>query len=297
MGTVIYVDVLFLVNWMMDAVLLILTGRLLKRRIRLGRISLAAALGALWACLWAASGLYGFIGRLAGVVCAGLLMARVAYPADTFRELLRALLCLGFAAVLMGGLIHIIYDGTAFGRFLRLWLGRREEGAISVWLLAGAMGAGFIAVACGMRYRAASRSRELMQEVTLYCEGRRLTVTALWDSGNQLWDPFTGRAVHILELDVCKELLGRERWTAIDETADGREENLPVGVRLIPCRSMGNPHGFIPVMAVDQMAIASGERFDHPLIGFSRTVLSSDQNYQMLLHSQTDTKRRSLNGY
>ncbi len=297
METVIYVDVLFLVNWMMDAVLLILTGRLLKRRVALGRISLASALGALWVCVCAALGLRGWAVRMLGIIGMGLVMVRIAYPARAARELIRALLCLGLVSVLAGGLIHIVYDGTVFGRFLRLWLGRREAGAVSVWLLAGAMIASFLAIECGARLRELDRCREFIQDVTLYCGERQLTVAALWDSGTQLCDPFTGQPVHILELGACKELIGCERWEAFQETAAGKEESLPVGARLIPCRSMGNPHGLIAVMAVDRMATASGERFDHPLIGFCRTELSADQNYRMLLHSQTDKKRRSLNGY
>ena len=54
MEPVLYIDILFLVNWMMDAAVLILTGQLLKRRIRLWKISLAAAAGALWVCACAA---------------------------------------------------------------------------------------------------------------------------------------------------------------------------------------------------------------------------------------------------
>ena len=41
MEPVLYIDILFLVNWMMDAVVLILTGQLLRRRIRLWKVSLA----------------------------------------------------------------------------------------------------------------------------------------------------------------------------------------------------------------------------------------------------------------
>ncbi len=297
MGTVIYADVLFLVNWMMDAVLLILAGWFLQKRIRLGRISLAAALGALWACLYAAFALRGWAVRLLGSAGTALLMVRLAYRLKSPRDLLQGAFCLGAAAVLMGGLIHIVYDGTAFGRFLRLWMGHREAGAVSVWLLAGAMGGSFLLIACGLRYRELSRSQEWIQDVTLYCGGRQLTVPALWDSGNQLYDPFTGQAVHILELDACKDLIGPACWEAFQETAAGREESLPVGARLIPCRSMGNPRGLIPVMALDRMVTASGETFEHPLIGFCLTSLSADQNYRMLLHSQTDKKRRSLNGH
>lgn len=309
METVIYVDVLFLVNWMMDSVILILTGHFLKRRIRLWAVSLAAAAGALWACLYMALGSDHVWLKLLGLgpVAAG--MTALAYPPGSVRELLRSFLCLYLAAVLMGGLIHIVWDGTVFGRFLKSWMTEGGDGGLSIWLLALSMAGSFIAVECSLRYRKLSQNRERIQDVTLFFRGRSLTIPALWDTGNQLYDPFTKAPVHIVELEVCRELLGETLWQAVKEAAAGSWECLPSGVRLIPCKSVGAAHGLLPVMSVDRMKTAehlpqsaavkrrltgknSKKRFaqaeDAPVIGFCLTSLSTEKNYRMLLHSQTD---------
>lgn len=279
MRPVLYIDVLFLVNWMMDAVILILTGRFLKRRIRLWAVSIAAAAGAIWVCLCAAFSLSGVMIQVMGMIPVAVLMVVLAYPSREVREIFRGYLCFYLAAILTGGLLHIVYDNTVLGRFWQLWMAKTEAGTISVWLLAIAMACSFAVITLGIRYREASRNREQIQEVTLHFEGRQLTVRALWDSGNQLHDPFTGKAVHILERETAKTLF------------PAGLQGLPV--RVIPCRSLGKAHGLLPVITLDSMTLENGKTMEKPVIGFSSVLLSADRSYQMLLHAQTDEKRRN----
>ncbi|MCI8403002.1 MAG: sigma-E processing peptidase SpoIIGA [Lachnospiraceae bacterium] len=296
MGPVLYIDIFFLVNWMMDSALLFVTGRMLKRRIRPARLSVAAAAGALWACLCAAASFYGRGMYVLTLGPAAALMVWMAYPSKGGRQLLRSWLHLYLAAVILGGTLHLALESTAFGHFLRLWLTGSKRGAVSVWLLALAAGGWMAAAECALRLREAGRSREMIWDVTLYYRGRQLTVAALWDSGNQLCDPFTGRAVHILELSACRDLLGEEACQRIAALARGRPAEPgtgPASVRLIPCRSLGNAHGLLPVMELDRMTGVHTERTESPLVGFCLTSLSSDASYRMLLHSQADKKRRN----
>ena len=275
MTTVVYADVLFLVNWTADAMILILTGRLLKRRILLWKVSMAAGFGALWGCL---CGIFGskWI-QWSGLLPAALCMLWICYPSKHAGEILRGLLSLFLSAVLLGGLIHVIYENTLLGDFWRTWMRGHDGGAITLWLLAAAMLSAFIAIDMGVRYGHASRSREQLQEVTLYYHGRQKTVTALWDSGNQLLDPYSGKAVHIMESTPARELLGTD-----------------IAYRLVPCRSMGGEHTLIPVTSITRLRLASGVSLEEPLIGLSPISFSSDSSYQMLLHAQTDEMRRNV---
>ncbi|MCI8565568.1 MAG: sigma-E processing peptidase SpoIIGA [Lachnospiraceae bacterium] len=301
MQSVLYIDVLFCVNWMMDAAVLLLAGRLLKRRFRPLAVSAAAAGGALWVCLCAAFGLSGGLTRLLSLGPAACGMIWIACRPPSARELLRAVLCLYVSAIALGGLIHVVYDGTTFGRFWRLWMAGQEAEAISVWLLTAAMAASLLAAECALRYREASRCREYIQDITLTYKGRQLTVAALWDSGNQLYDPFTGKAVHILELSACEELLGAEtcrRLTWLTQAAGLPQESGgdawgDTPAYLVPCQSLGDAHGLLPVMALESLRGTGGFYEKTPLIGFCTTPLSKEKNYRMLLHSRTDKKRRN----
>ena len=299
MEPVLYLDVLFCVNWMMDAVVLLLTGRILKRRIRPGAVAAAAAAGSLWVCLCAALACPGWLVRLAGLGPVAVGMAALCYPVR--RELLRLVICLYVSAAFLGGLMHIVYDNSSLGRFWRLWMAGREAGAVSVWLLALSMAGSLLAAECILRYREGSRNREYIQDVILTYRGRQLTVAALWDSGNRLVSPFTGQAVHILELAACRDFLGEETCRYLENMAQGKigetgGNGIPRAC-LVPCRSVGNAHGLLPVMTLEGLSGAGGFREEAPAVGFCLNPLSKEESYRMLLHSQADRKRRNPNDH
>ena len=313
MTYVCYIDVLFLVNWMMDVVILFLTGKFLRRQISLGRLVTAAALGGAWACVSAGM-------RWAHVVLRIMLwwmdwliipicMVRVTYPDRQFRELLRGYLYLFLAAILLGGVIHVLWENTQLGYFWQVWMAGSDAEAISVWLLALAMLGGTVAIELGHRYQMVSSRREQIQEVVLYTQDRQWPVKALWDSGNQLYDPCSGKAVHIVEIKEIKQLLDDEAYqyvmgymeqcvTVADSWDKSSKEpwnelsDLPQ-IRLIPCRSLGSAHSLLPVISITKIRLADGSILVKPLIGLSSISLSEDGSYGMLLHSQTDEMRRN----
>lgn len=322
MQSVLYIDVLFCVNWMMNTAMLVLTGRFLKRRLHPAAIAVAAACGAIWVCLCAALGIPGAMEKAGGLGPVAFGMVFIAYRTHRIRALVRAVMYLYLSAILLGGLIHILYDNTAFGRFWQLWMKGQEAEAVSVWLLTLATAASLFVLEAAIRYREMNQGHEYIQDVTLTYQGRQLTVTALWDSGNQLYDPFSGQAVHILELAACKELLGAETCHTLTALARGetiyrvrtkndpkekkerenetdkKTDNVPeTPAYLIPCRSLGNAHGLLPVMKLERLHSAAGFCQEAPLIGFCLTTLSKEESYRMLLHSQADKKRRNSDDY
>ena len=316
MTYVCYIDVLFLVNWMMNVVILLLTGGFWRRQISPLRIGMAAAAGGLWACLSAVMLWEGLAMRL---VCwwmdwlvLPVLMIRMAYPDREWRELLRGCLCLYLAAILLGGVIHAIWENTSLGHFWQVWMVGSIAETISVWLLALSMLSAMAAIELGRRYRDASSRREQIQEVILYTQDRQWKVKALWDSGNQLRDPYSGKAVHIVEAKELKQLLSDgayrylmcylEQGATMTYLGDMGaftymgQQTEPVDrfcVHLIPCRSLGSTHTLLPVFSITKIRLADGSLLTEPLIGLSSVPLSEDGSYGMLLHSQTDEMRRN----
>lgn len=321
MTYVCYIDVLFLINWMMNVVILLMTGKLLKRQVRLIRLGMAAAVGAALACfstiVYAKSswGNGGIESLLHGMDWIGIPVSMIgmAYPDRQWRERLRGCLFLYFIAFLLGGMIHAVWENTLLGDFWQRWMAGSDVESISVWLLALSMLGGMIAIELGRYYRNFSSQRELIQEVILYAEDRQWTVKALWDSGNQLRDPYSGKAVHIVEGKELKSLLGEGVYQSLlsyielgltrgdPQDSISNEEIgqqtivtpcIP-GVRLIPCRSMGSGHTLLLVFSITKILLSDGSTLMEPLVGLSPISLSEDGSYGMLLHSQTDEMRRN----
>lgn len=117
---------------------------------------------------------------------------------------------------------------------------------------------------------------ECRTEIALEDQGDRWELTGLIDTGNHLTEPLTGRPVSILNWREAEKM---QRFRQIQ-----REEN---GYLYIPFHSVGTEKGWMMGMVVDAMVIRyKGEeiRICHPVLAVSREMLSTADEYQVILH-------------
>ncbi|HIZ79036.1 MAG TPA: sigma-E processing peptidase SpoIIGA [Candidatus Lachnoclostridium stercorigallinarum] len=288
MGTV-YIDVLFLINLSMDFLVLLLVRTCLRRYGPLWRLLLAAAAGALWACLtlvWAAAGpegmtlfLYRGMAGLPGAVCTAAVMAWIAFgrgPGREFQTSLKRLIQDTAGIFLAAALLSGVWEGLGG----LLMSGGGDGGvpggdslSLAAFLFLGA-GAFFAGRFLWLTAAESARKRKYLCHVRLFYRGRKTETEALLDTGNRLFSPDGKRPVHVLEYGVCREICEK-----VDR------------VCYIPYRSVGRQDGVIPGITMDYMEIVRGEeqtRVEHPLVGIVRQQLSPDGSYRMLLNEKSE---------
>lgn len=258
MTVTVYLDQFFLVNFVMDCLLLLLVRKLAgiegsKRRIALGAAAgsgiaaLGLVLGLIAGCLW--------LWRGASLIAGAAVMIRAAYGPLPRREFLKAAVSLCITAVLMSGAIYGLQS------FFRL-------GSL-VFLGAGA----FFAVRAAIGFLVQNRwERQRIYQVRLRYKGRECRIKALLDTGNQLYEPISRRPVHVLD-----SAAGRRLVTAVP------------AVMYIPYRSVGQPEGLLPAIYLDEMEAEKDGclfRIKKPLVALSSCPLSPKNEYQMLLHGR-----------
>lgn len=275
---IVYADVLFLINFISSYIMLRLIERLiLKRRVKTVRMVIAAA-----------------VGGMASVVifCAGL--------PDALLLPIRTL-----SAVIMVFAAFFTRGGHIFRTVLWLFAlsGMTVAAAIMLTMLLGqATGA---LVKCGtvyfdlpsgvfltifiLSYAAMAFFMKTLQNcrakrrypVTISFGGKKITVTALFDSGNLLRDPLSGKCVSVLEWDKAKELIGADySYDALLEHTDD------VVVRAVPYRGINGTGGIIYVFTADALEIPEEKKSaENTLIGLYNGRLSPDGEYNALVNS------------
>lgn len=106
---------------------------------------------------------------------------------------------------------------------------------------------------------------------------RQINLRAYWDSGNQLRDPYTGKAVSILSYEKAKEFL------------DGEKDN----IRLVPYRSLGEQNGLLRVTDIEVLEIGQGSQrivIKNAAIGLAEKGLLEGKDYDMILHASVCAK-------
>ena len=282
--TVIYVDTLFLLNTLVDYLLLLAAARLAGEPLRRWRFALGAALGGLYAVAIFLPGL-GFLShplcRLASVV----LMMLVSYGGS--RRLLRqGVLFVALTFAFGGGVVAIgLMGGTGLSLGKGVFYSALD---LKVVLLSAAVCYGVLTLVFQRLARHSATSGELVN-IKLYLGENTADLTALVDTGNTLTDPVSGQPVVVAEGERLGQLFPQgKRPSLVDlRNPTGALTRLGTGewksrFRLLPYRSVGVDHGLLLAVRVDRMEL-DGQRIGPMLVALSPTSVSDGGGYQALI--------------
>ena len=263
----VYLDSLLLLNFILDYLLLLLTGHAAGAPLRRWRMALAAALGAVYAGALFFPGL-GFLSHPLLRVCAGVVMVLISYGGC--RQLLRLIvLFFAFSAALGGGLYALSLMGVTVilePQYILLF----AAAAYCLLSLAG-------------RQIARHGPKEL-KRVVVHVGQRSAKLTALVDSGNTLRDPITGAGVVVAQGERLASLLPPEAdyhnpCQALPALKDPRR------FRLLPYRSVGVEQGLLLAVRADQVEI-NGRALGARLVALSPTPVSDGGGYDALVFEE-----------
>lgn len=281
--TVIYVDTLFLLNAMVDYLLLLASARLAGEPLARLRFLLGAVLGGLYAVAIFLPGL-SFLARPPCRLAAAVLMVLAAFWKS--RRLLRqVVIFFALSCAFGGGVLAIALLG---GRGLALSNGVLYSGMdLKIVLLSAAGCYGALTLIFQRTGRHTASSGEL-RPVRLTLGERQVSLTALVDTGNTLTDPATGRPVLVAEADCVEELLPpgirpspadlRDPAGALERLEDPWRRRF----RLLPYRSVGMDRGLLLAVRVDQVQVGEEDR-GPMLAALSPTPVSDGGGYRALL--------------
>ncbi|WP_026297094.1 sigma-E processing peptidase SpoIIGA [Paenibacillus daejeonensis] len=298
---IVYVDLVFLLNLVIDGGLLVVTAwvrgvRLLKRRLLAG-----AVIGASYAAMMFFPPV-SFLFTFALKVGLSLLMLWATFGfggLQPFARHVAAFYGVNFAAAgaVLGGYYLLqssseLWNGLWFTRSGGLGL----EMNLGLVLL-------FILLAAGLLiYKSvltARRQREQVishvADVTVYIEDKECRCTGLVDTGNHLYDPLTRIPVMVMEAALWQDelppsWLARIRESEVDKLVSGIGEESWIWqdrLRLIPYRGINRGTQFMLALKPDRVRIEQEGRTietHRVLIGLDGGKLSADDVYQAIIH-------------
>lgn len=250
----VYLDLVVLMNFLVDWLLLMGTNRLVGYPPGVGRTALGAALGGAYAGACVMPG-FRFLGSVFWRVISLILIVVIAF----------------------GPRRSSIRRGVLFV-FLNLALGGVAMGLTSRSFASVVAAAAGVLILCIIGFRGNAASQQLT-EAELTLNGKRLRLLALQDTGNSLRDPVTGQQVMIVGADIAQSLLGLTSGELNDPIGTMAAKRLP-GMRLIPYQAVGKPGGMLLAMRLSDVKIGSWR--GSCVVAFAPEPFSKDKGYQML---------------
>ena len=274
--TVVYIDLLFLLNLTANYLLLLAAGRMAGAALARWRIGLGAALGALYAALIFLPGL-GWLALWPCKLAAGVGMALAAYGGE--RRLLRVtVLFFGASAALAGAVLGLELLGS-----VSLTL---EHGVfysrLDLRLLLVVFAACYFVLSLFFR-RIGQPGGRTLARLEIELDGGARTLTALVDTGHSLTDPGNNRPVVVADAWALAGLL--PEWADPADPIASVERCHAAGgrqARLIPYRAVGVECGMLLALRARGVAV-DGRPLGRLLIALSPTALDDGGGYQALI--------------
>lgn len=308
----VYIDVIFVINLLIDIVLLKLLEKIGRLDTRLYRIVFGGVIGGISACIMSLLPMFtGIIKFVFLYIVTGYLMIRAAFPAQNFKDTIKNLFVLFMLTYSLGGLLNSLYYHTNIGYYMYL-LSRStilQISAKKLFLLAPvALGSmvGLVYLLKKIRHQV-----QIYYEVELIYQEEHVLLKGLLDTGNGLREPFSQKPVSVVCYEDVKGILPislaqfiEKYYQEGDVLVTPESMKQYAGIRWIPYHSIGKEQGMLLGIVIPEMVIGpywkskqekgqnggdkckemKERKYKKVIVGIYQGKLSSRKDYQMILH-------------
>lgn len=252
-----YIDVLFMVNFMMDFILLLIVRQITKCPTTQLRIFAGSFIGALLTCavyLFSSDNI--FVKFVLFHVIINVIIVKVGFRCKNLRIFMQSLITLYIAGFMLGGVVQYLQQYLKLGSLFFLLASISYIIVRGVWWFLEHL----------------QIQKKLWYEVELFVGDEVIKANALLDTGNGLLEPMTGKPVSILESVDGNELISR---------------CLDVAAMEVPYCSIGG-EGVLKAFCATKMHIMGNSNcwIDSPIIAVNNKPISNDRAYNMILHPE-----------
>lgn len=294
----VYIDVVFVVNFIMDFVILLLERKISKKNIPISRLFFGALLGAVLMCIIILIPKLNYIVYLA--LCyffSSLIIVQITFKPKKIKELVKLTFMLYIIAIVLGGIIFALYYYSTIGYGLSRMLNNEVFEGIDIQLLFLLLFFAVIifGVFINIFMKVTSVSKNIY-DISLCYKNQKINVNALLDTGNNLYDPITQWPVIIGEIEILKQLFEEDKYLKIQniltniydvQGIESVKGILDINIRLIPYASLGNDNGMLMGLVLDKVIVNNGKEKktnENVVIAIYNKKLSKDNSYSILLH-------------
>lgn len=284
---VVYIDVLFIINLIINYFILLAVSCLLKREDSRVRLLLGAALGAFYSCLLFFPQLQFLFTAALKLVLSATIVA-VSYKIRSLRTFLKLIIYFYIVSFLFGGIIFAVQQFFA-PPLLYVKNGIAYFDISPIYLII-ASAVCYIIVALFSRMLHKNAIKQKIYKAELLLDDKSVRFDALMDTGNDLKDSVSGTPVMVAEYKTAEKLIPQEIQSVFK---NGELNNVDVveytdfknRFRVVPFSSVGSIGGLLPAFKPDKLIIFSGNcETTDVIVAVTQKKLSKDGTFTALLN-------------
>ena len=287
----IYIDIVFFENLIMNSIILIATGIILKQKLNWIRILLASSLGAIYSILSYISELKIYSNLILKIILS-ILIIYIAYNPQTIKKLWKSILIFYLTSFVFGGaafaFIYIVKPQEILmknGLFLGTY-------PLKTVILAAVV-AFIVLVAAFTIVKSKISKKDMFCDIEIELNGKKIETRAMIDTGNLLKEPITNTPVIVMEHTLLYECIPKEILDNLENILGGDFEKIPEEIKkeyisrlkLIPFSSLGKQNGMLVGIKADNVKIIEEQEYEkkNVIIGIYNKSFTKRGEYRALI--------------
>jgi len=281
--TVIYADLLVILNIVVTLIIIITASDILRIDSSKTRYIAGAVAGGLFSLIILAPSVNVLFAVLIRLVMSAVIVL-LSFKLNSIRLYIKCFLVFNGVSILLAGILLtagiIVNNDSVLSNNGFIYVDFSISGIILI------ICASFLLIKIISRKLFLRRKRDLIYLTEIQYNGKKIYVKALFDSGNSVVDIFTGKPVIIVSLNELKPLFEADFTDKIELFfLSGQYENCPEKMRLLPVNTLGNSC-FLPAFTADRAIVSGNELLkitEKPCIAISDNTFDG-KNYSALIN-------------
>lgn len=289
---IIYLDIIFLENMVINYIILYVTGIISKERIKQSRLVIGATVGAIYSIIYYLFRLKIYSGLFIKIILS-IVIIYVSFNSNNLKDLLKKILLFYLASFVFGGAaISIIYMVNS--QNITIQNGVLVGSYTIKTILIGIVVAYFTIIIAFKLIKTKISKKDLICDISIMINHKEIKTKALIDTGNFLKDPITQMPVIVIEHTLLYDILPKEILNNIEKILGGDFSKIPNDIKdkyssklkVIPFTSLGKSNGMLLGIIGENLNVYfkdETEKIDKVIVGIYNKSLTKKGEYRSLL--------------
>ena len=288
----VYLDVIFLENIVINYIILYVTGLISKSKIKQNKLLLGALIGAIYSIIYYLIKLKIYSSFIIKIILS-IVIIYVSFNSNNYKDLLKKVLLFYLTSFVFGGAtIAIIY--MANSQNITILNGVLVGNYTIKTILIGVIIAYFTILIAFKIIKNKISKKDLICDISVRLDNKNIRTKALIDTGNMLKEPITNLPVIVMEHTLLYDVIPKDILNNTEKILGGDFSKIPDDIRdeyssklkVIPFSSLGKQNGMLLGIKGEDLTVNLKDeikKIDKVIIGIYNKSLTKRGEYRSLL--------------
>ena len=288
----IYIDIIFIENIIMNAIILYATSIILKQKVKIIRLIISSTIGSIYSILMYITKLTIYSSIISKFILS-VVMIYVAFIPNDLKKMFKQIIIFYLTSFVFGGVaLNLIYFLRPENVSIKNGLFTGEY-ALKVIMLGAIMA--FIIIKISIKIiKTKFNTKDMYCDIKLKINGKQIETKAMIDTGNLVKEPITNTPVVIVEGTLLDGIIPKEILRNLENILCGNLENLSPKIqdeylpklRCIPYVSLGKENGMLLGIKISEIIVKNEDeekKTSNIIIGIYDRSLTKKGEYRALV--------------